>query len=508
MVEPEVEARIVRLYYVEKWTIGTIARELSVHHSVVRRVLGENGVQRALYFVRPSLIDSYLPFVKQTLQDYPRLAASRLYQMVRERGYAGAADHFRHIVARLRPRPVAEAFLRLRTLPGEQAQVDWGHFGRLLIGRADRPLYAFVLVLSWSRRLFVRFYLAQRIENFLRGHEAAFADFGGVPRVCLYDNLKSVVLERAGAAIRFHPTFLGFAGHHRFEPRPVAVARGNEKGRVERSIRYLRDSFFAARRVRDLDELNAEVEAWCRETADARRCPGDPTHTVAEAFEHERRMLLPLPENAFPTAERVEITVRKTPYVRFDGNDYSVPHDRCHRTLSVVAEPDLVRIIEGTELVATHARSYDHGHQIEDPSHIEDLVRAKSRARQHRTVDRLRGECPHAEELLGQLALRGENLGSATAALSRLLDLYGASELDAAIAEALAKGAPHPHSVRHILERWRRERGAPPPVAVQLRLDLRALSFKPHALADYDPPRPDDEDPPEPNAKKEDDDVE
>src|SRR5437660_8019888 len=146
--------------------------------------------------------------------------------MMHERGYRGGPDHFRHIVACHRPRRPAEAYLRLRSLAGEQGQVDWGHFGHLTIGRARRTLMAFVMVLSYSRQIFLRFFLDARIESFLRGHVAAFSGWGGVPRVLLYDNLKSVVLERRGDAIRFHPTLLHFAGDYRYEPRPVAIARG------------------------------------------------------------------------------------------------------------------------------------------------------------------------------------------------------------------------------------------------------------------------------------------
>jgi hypothetical protein len=144
--------------------------------------------------------------------------------MVRERGYRGGPDHFRHLVACHRPRPPAEAYLRLRSLPGEQAQVDWGHFGHLTIGRARRPLMAFVMVLSHSRGIFLRFFLDARMESFLRGHVAAFEAWSGCARVLLYDNLKSAVLERHGDAIRFHPTLIAFAAHYRYEPRPVAVA--------------------------------------------------------------------------------------------------------------------------------------------------------------------------------------------------------------------------------------------------------------------------------------------
>src|SRR6202142_2397547 len=187
---PDLEAQILRFYHAEKWTIGTIARQLHIHHSVVRRVLAQAGLPRVGPPPRPSKIDAYLPFIRQTLEAFPTLTASRLYTMVRERGYPGRPDHFRHLIAQYRPCPKAEAYLRLRTLPGEEGQIDWAHFGHLEIGRARRPLMAFVMVLSFSRQLFLRFFLSQCLENFLRGHVEAFATWQGLPRVLLYDNLK------------------------------------------------------------------------------------------------------------------------------------------------------------------------------------------------------------------------------------------------------------------------------------------------------------------------------
>ena len=246
-IPPECEAQILRYFHVEKWPPTTIARQLNINRGTVKRVLARAGLPPIGLRPRPSRIDPYLPFIHQTLEKFPMLAASRLYVMVHERGYRGSPHHFRHLIACLRPRPKAEAFLRLRTLPGEQAQVDWAHFGHLVIGRARRPLMAFVMVLSYSRQIFLRFFLNARMENFLRGHVEAFETWSGVPRVILYDNLKSAVLERQGNVIRFHPTLFEFAGRYRFDPRPVAIARGNEKGRVERAIRYIRTAFFAAR---------------------------------------------------------------------------------------------------------------------------------------------------------------------------------------------------------------------------------------------------------------------
>jgi transposase len=226
-LSPELQAQILRLYHAEKWLPNTIARQLGVHHSAVTRVLAQAGVPAAVASPRASVVDPYVGLITETLARFPTLSAARLYVMARERGYRGSDSQFRYRVSLLRPRKPAEAYLHLRTLPGEQAQVDWGHFGHLQVGRARRPLMAFVMVLSYSRALWVRFFLDARGASFLAGHVSAFEHFASVPRVLLYDNLKSAVLERSGDAIRFNPALLALAAHYRFEPRPVAVARGN-----------------------------------------------------------------------------------------------------------------------------------------------------------------------------------------------------------------------------------------------------------------------------------------
>ena len=495
MIPPELEAQILRLYTTEHWPVGTIARQLSVHHTTVRRVVTRAGLPAPTRERRPSLIDPYLPFVKETLEKHPTLPASRLFEMVRSRGYRGGPDHFRHVVAMHRPRKPAEAYLRLRTVPGDQAQVDWAHFGTLRTGGATRPLMAFVMVLSWSRRIALRFFLSQRMEDFLRGHQHAFAVFGGVPRVLLYDNLKSAVLERRGDAIRFHPTLLSFAGHHRYEPRPVAPYRGNEKGRVERAIRYIRSSFWPARTYHDLADLNEQAETWCSGLSSDRKCPEDKTLTVREAFAQEREALLPLPDDAYPVEERVEVSCGKTPYVRFDGNDYSVPHDHVRRGLTVRATEATVRVLDGNEVIARHPRSWGKGAQVEDPDHVAALIAAKRAASAERATDRLTRAVPRCAALLGAVAARGGNLGSATATLVGLLDRYGTEELGLAVAEAIDAGSPSPHSVRMVLERRRHQRGEPPPLPVALPDNdaVRNATVRPHALSSYDP-APEDSD--------------
>jgi len=262
----------------------------------------------------------------------------------------------------------------------------------------------------------------------------------------------------------------------------------SSKGRVERAIAYVRRAFFMARRFKDVEDLNRQAEQWCDGPACQRRWVEDDRLTVAEAFEKERPLLLPLPPAPFPTDERCEVTVGKTPYVRFDHNDYSVPHERVRQTVTVTASLTTVRILHRGTVVAEHRRSFDRRQQIEDPAHIERLVEHKRQARAHRGLDRLAAAAPASRELLTALAQRGVNLGSATTRLLRLLDEFGAARLERAIREAIEKDLPDPHAVRHILEQQRRAEGRRPALPVELPDDprVRDLTIRPHTLESYD----------------------
>lgn len=484
-ISKDTESKILRYHFVEKWRVGTIAEQLSVHHSVVDRVLSQAGLPKVERASRPSMIDPYLPFIVDTLRQFPKLSAARLYGMVKQRGYPGQPSLFRQRIAELRPRPQPEAYLRLQTLPGEQAQVDWGHFGYITIGKARRPLMAFVMVLSWSRQIFLQFYLNSQMENFLRGHVAAFEQWQGLPKVLLYDNLKSAVLEREGNAIRFHPTLLELAAHYRFEPRPVAIARGNEKGRVERAIRYIRDNFFAARQWQDLDDLNEQARQWCTGISSSRRCVQDTSMTVAAAFKQEHPRLLPLPDNPINTDERCQVRARKTPYIRFDLNDYSVPHTQVQKLLTVNATLHTVRVLDGPDVVAEHSRSYGKGEQIEQQSHIDDLRASKRNASQNQAQDSLQKASALTPDLLQGAIARGHVLKTTLKQLLELLHTYGRAEYHLAVEEALRSQSPTADAVQQILVRRCDEQGRKPAIAIPVPEKARQ-TIRPAQLDSYD----------------------
>lgn len=488
VISKDTEAEVLRLFRVEKWKVGTICSQLGVHRDVVKRVVRSFEEGNSERPSRPKMVDPYLPFIEETLRKYPRLRASRLYRMCRERGYPGRPDHFRHVIAPLRPEPRREAYLRLSRLPGEEGQVDFGHFGQIQIGNRTWPLIALVVVLGWSRRIFLRFMPSMRMPWFLLAQTEALSMFGGSPRRMLYDNAKVAVLERRGDFIRFHPELLDFAHHFGFELRAAAPYRGNEKGRVERAIRYIRDSFWEACSFDDLDDLNRQARAWCEEEALERKVPDGSGKTVAEAFAEEREMLIPLPEGTFPTDERREVRIAKWPYVRFEGNDYSVPHDLVGRVVCVLASDRDIRVLKDGRTVCEHLRSFEKQRVIEKREHRDALWDEKRFAKKGRAQDRLTRAAPTVEQILTELAKRGDNIGSACSQLCRLLDQFGASQLERAAQEALAKGSPAPRSIGFLLERMHRAEGRSQNVSVALpdNPKIKGLFVKPHDLKGYD----------------------
>jgi transposase len=491
MIGAELHAEIRRKFFGEHWRVGTIAATLGVHHDTVRRVIEVDRFTGRVQVMRPRAVEPYRALVVSELEKYPRLAATVIHRMLSARGFSGGVHAVRTLVREVRPRKAKEAFLRLATLPGEQAQVDWASFGKMRIGHHERALSCFVMVLAHSRRVFACFVLDMKLEVFLWCHVLAFEYFGGVPRHNLYDNLKSVVLEREGTVIRFNPRFLDFAGHYRFAPVPVGIRRGNEKGRVERAIRYLRESFFAGRRYRDLDDLNAQLSTWLVEVSDQR--PHDPSGpaapTVHDVYEHvERPRLLPVPATCAPVALVQPTASGKTPYVRFDTNDYSIPAELVRKSLTLVATHDVVRVLDGNVEVARHARCWDKRQLVDDPVHTRLLRDRKRESREHGGRHRLFAACPHGHPFLDAVARQGGHLGGTTSTLLRLLDTHGARALDRALAQAIEARAFAAHSVAHLIAAPTRARREPPPIPVVLPDDPRArnLAVPVRDLAVYD----------------------
>ena len=250
----------------------------------------------------------------------------------------------------------------------------------------------------------------------------------------------------------------------------------------------MRERFFAARRFTDLADLNAQALAWCEGEAAERPCPEDRQRSVRACFEEEQPRLLVLPTASFPCEERLIVRAPKTPYIRFDLNDYSIPHTHVRRSLEVLASVDTVRVIDGANILAVHRRSFDRGAQIEQAGHIQALAEHKRAGRAHRAIDRLHHAAPSAGKFFALAAARGVHLAVLTRGLLELLATHGAAALENALVAALSEDTAHLGAVRHFIDLHRARRGQLPPIPVALPDDprVRALSVRSHPLSDYE----------------------
>jgi transposase len=486
-VPQETDVNIVRLHYGEHWPVGTIAAQLGVHPDVVKRALGfkQTGGDPVR---RPSLIQPFEEFIGQTLQQYPTLRATRLYDMLSQRGYQGSLRTLRDYVSTVRPEPKTEAYLRLETLAGEQAQIDWAHVGRVRVDGGERSLWVFVTVLSYSRALWAELVFDLSVESLCRSLTRAASYFGGVSRQWLFDNPKTVVIERYGDAVRFHPTLLGLCAHFRVQPRLCAVAKPEHKGRVERAIRYLRDRFFAGRHIHSIDQGNQELLTFLAEIAQRRPHPRKEGCTVGEVFDDERARLLALPDPLPSTEYSRPAAVDKTAFVQFDTNLYSVPPEYAGQTITLAFDDRIVRLLDGDRETARHARSFGRKQVIEDPAHRAALLERRRLGRDLRGRDRLRAVCPTIDRLIARCVSDGRQIGPSVFRLGKFLDLYGDAVFAEAIAEVLSSDTRDLGAVQVACEKHRRHRDRPVPITVAIPSHIPDREVIPHNLDNYDEP--------------------
>src|ERR1700733_1011812 len=302
------------------------------------------------------MLDAFKPRVTRLLDTHP-YSAQQIFQRLREEGYRGGVTILRDYVRRVRPtkRPV---YLKLHFAPGECAQVDWGAYGTVAVGNTRRRLSFFVMVLAFSRQMFVEFTVSQTMEHFLACHEHAFTVFGGVPAKILVDNRKPAVRQpRAGAAPVFNPRYLDFARHHGFAIEACNVARGNEKGRVESGVGYVKKNFLHGLELTDFSTIQAAAQVWLDTIANV-RIHGETQRRPVDLLEQERPHLGLLNTNPYDIAHRSTRVPSSQLLIILDTNQYSVPSAYAHRRLTVKAYPDRICIYFDNQLIARHTRCY------------------------------------------------------------------------------------------------------------------------------------------------------
>ena len=302
------EKRVLLRHYLEQGVPkAAIARDVGVSRETIYRWIATGQLDRDLddeavrYRPRvpaPSRLDPYKGIIDTRLADYPRLSAVRLFNEVRAAGYPGGYGQVKRYVRKVRPREPVEPVRRFETPPGHQGQVDFADF-RLPWGKR----HALIVVLGYSRRMWLKFYERQTMPVVMRGLEASFAYFGGVPSELLFDQMKAVVIgdkRDEGGRLVENPEFLSFSRHWRFRIRACRPYRAQTKGKVERPVRYLRDNFFYGRDFVSDDDLNARALLWLDSVANV-RIHGTLKERVADRFDRERLCLSPPGPLALPS---------------------------------------------------------------------------------------------------------------------------------------------------------------------------------------------------------------
>jgi transposase len=390
---------------------------------------------------RGSILDNFEEVANALLVQNPRITGTALMNRLRTEGYMGGKTVINDWLSKKRlPTPRREAFLRIEFGAGEAAQVDWGEFGDVF-GDGIK-IHAFIMVLCHSRLLYVEFTRSERFEDFVRCHENAFRFFGGAPRECWYDNLATAVTERLGKLVRFNARFFAYMGHHNTRPHACNPARGNEKGRVEDGVKFIRNNFWPGRTFKDFADLQGQATSWMnsfcneREHRSTRKVPR--LHFEAE----EKVALLPLNPHAYDTDEVLSRVVPPDFHILFETNRYSVPWTLTGMTVTCRINAEKIRVFYNERQICSHDRSYRKHQILTVEQHRSGLLERKggNSSREAWQLAAVKNIGPVMEEYLRLLRSGNRSLRHELSRLLALSTIYGNAVVHEAAKEMLGGG--------------------------------------------------------------------
>jgi len=454
MLTVEQQTEILAMHFNDKKSTRSIARALGINRNTVRRTVKRRSVNLAREVSKKaSILDPFQEEINQMLIRDPRSPATAVLNRLRLSGYMGGISVVRDFLKAKRAVPyrTREAFLRLDFEPGECAQVDWGEFGDVF-GNGIK-VHCFGMVLCFSRYMYIEFTRSEKFEDFIRCHENAFKFFGGVPKECWYDNLGSAVTERIGSLIRFNSRFMAYMGHHGIRPHACNVARGNEKGRVEDLIKYIRMNFWPGRVFPDFDELTKQAIIWRSQFANQRE-HRTTKRVVRLLFESdEKKCLLPLNPNTYDTDEIFSKAVPPDFHIIYDTNRYSVPWTLVGLTITVRVNSQTIKIFFHERYITFHLRSYLKNQVITDDRHKAGLLERKGGSREGWQIACVKNIGPKMSEYLELLRSGHRSLRHELSKILAFSTVYGEKAVHLAVEELLQSGVIGVEALELILKR-------------------------------------------------------
>jgi transposase len=484
MIDYELFCKIKDYHDHRHLTVPQIARELDLDERTVIRWLAVDKFQPRQVTARPSKLDPYKKQIVRWLESHP-YTATQIFLRLREGGYGGGISIVKDYVQRVRP-PRTRAFLSLSFAPGECAQVDWGQFGSINVGNTRRRLSFFVMVLCYSRMLYVEFTVSETMEHFLACHANAFAFFGGVVSRVMVDNLRSAVLHHAlGQTPVLNPRYKDFADHFGFTIAPCSVGQPQQKGRVENAVGYVKKNFLAGLELSDFALVNPAARQWLDTVANA-RIHGSTHRPPAELFQAEKPNQRPLPAQPYDVGILRSVRASRQFRVAVDTNTYSVPAEYAGAALMLKLYPDQLCLYHQDKLIARHVRCYDRHRDFENPDHPKALLQQRRRAKDQKLLLRLLSLTPKAEAFYQGLTERRLNILHHVRQIVALAEIYGPDKTARAIEDALEFQAFSCEYIANLLEQ--RQRILPEPGALHLtrRQDLLDLELPEPNLGLYD----------------------
>jgi len=465
-------------------SITQTAHALGLHPQTVSTWSRRERYQARAAVKRGSQLDPYKGLIVRWLEAHP-LSAQQIFQRLREAGYGGGLTIVNTYVRRIRP-PQQKSFLKLQFAPGECAQVDWGEYGSIGVGATRRRLSFFVMVQCYSRQMYLEFTVSQTLEHFLGCHERAFAALG-VPAKIMVDNLKSAVLRRlTGTAPVFNPRYVDYARHHSFQIAPCNVGAGNEKGRVESGVGYVKKNFLNGLEFTDFAAVNPAAQVWLNEIANV-RVHGETHRRPVDLFAEERRHLRTPNANPYDLARVLTLRASSQFRIPLDTNRYSVPAEFSNQRLTVKAYPERVCIYHQDRLIARHVRSYDRHLDIEDPDHPKALLQQRHSAREQRLLSQFLALSIKAPVYYEGLVARRFNARGHLRKILALAEVYGQDACCRALEDALVFNAFSSEYIAHLLESRARTKSAPSsPLSLTRRADLLELDLPEPDLSIYE----------------------